>query len=299
MLFVATHNVTADDVARAARLGARKQDIFLGIVVVLVLVGILAQVFYSFWLYLSAAAGAPQRFLAHLRFETGEPGVAVMSWLSILVSLLLPIFLFYAVRSLADALHPGRRVRRLAKKSDITGPTTYTIDDRGVRSVGAQGAETFLPWSAFDAVRSDAEIAVLLSKARPRFFLPLEAVGRERNNLLAEIKSRISRSAWVTPMSTIPPSWKAEFEGRTLHIYGVVKYPNDFSTASLERVDEHGGPDVVSYRVVFHRDKEPFCGPDLIGPLHYIERDLPAGAARIRITLGTGQVEFPIKPAGR
>jgi len=283
----------------AARLGARKQDIFIGIVVVLVLAGILAQVLYSFWLYLSAAAGAPEKLIALLRFESANPGVALMSWLSIMVSLLLPVFLFYAVRSLADALNPGRRVRRLAKKSDITGPTTYTIDERGVRSVGARGAETFLPWSAFDAVRSDAEIAVLLSKARPRFFLPLEAFGRERNNLLAEIKSRISRSAGVAPLSTIPPPWKAEFEGRTLHIYGVVKYPNDFSTASLERVDAHGEPDVVGYRVVFHRDKEPFCGPDLMGPLHYIERDLPAGAARIRITFDTGQVEFPIKAPGR
>jgi hypothetical protein len=96
-------------------------------------------------------------------------------------------------------------------------------------------------------------------------------------------------------MSTIPPAWKAEFEGRTLHISGVVKYPNDFSTASLERVDSHVGSEVVSYRVVYHRDKEPFCGPDLIGPVHYYERNLPAGAACIRVTVGTKQVEFPIE----
>jgi len=49
-------------------------------------------------------------------------------------------------------------------------------------------------------------------------------------------------------MSTVPPSWKAEFEGRTLHISGVVKYPNDFSTASFERVDAHLASEVVSYR---------------------------------------------------
>jgi hypothetical protein len=96
-------------------------------------------------------------------------------------------------------------------------------------------------------------------------------------------------------MSCIPPSWKAEFEGGALHISGIVRYPNDFSTASLERVDSHADPGVVSYRVVFHRDKEPFCGTDLIGPLHYYERNLPAGAARIRITSGTEQVEFPIE----
>jgi hypothetical protein len=194
MQFVATHNVTPDDVARAARLGARKIDLFISVVVVLVLVGILAQVLYSFALYLSAVAGAPEKLVGLLRFETGETSVAMLSWLSILVTLLLPIFLFYAVRSLADALQPGRRVRRLIKSSDIIGPTTYTIDDRGVRSVGAQGAETFLPWTSFDGVRSDAEIVVMLSKSRPTFFVPLGAFGGERNEVLAEIKSRISRS---------------------------------------------------------------------------------------------------------
>ena len=96
-------------------------------------------------------------------------------------------------------------------------------------------------------------------------------------------------------MSTTPPSWKAEFEGSTLHISGVAKYPNDFSTASLERIDSDAGSGVVSYRVVFHRDKEPFCGPDLIGPVHYFERHLPAGAARIRVTVGSEQVEIPIQ----
>jgi hypothetical protein len=96
-------------------------------------------------------------------------------------------------------------------------------------------------------------------------------------------------------MSTIPPSWKAEFDGGTLHISGVVEFPNDFSTASLERVDSHVGSEVVTYRVVFHRDKEPYCDPDLIGPVHYYERNLPLGARRIRVTVGTKQVEFPIE----
>jgi len=86
----------------------------------------------------------------------------------------------------------------------------------------------------------------------------------------------------------------AEFDGGTLHISGVVEYPDDFSTASLERVDSHVGSEVVIYRVVFHRDKEPFCGPDLIGPVHYYERNLPLGVTRIRV-VGTNQVEFPIE----
>jgi len=166
MLFVATHNVTRNDVARAVRLGARKVDLLLSIVVVIVLASL-------------------------LRFETSELGVAALSWLSILITLLLPIFLFYAVRSVADAFHPVWKVRRLIKNSDIVGPTTYTIDDRGIRSIGPQGAEVFLPWTAFDAVQADQEIAVLVSKARPRFFVPLGAFGRERDQLLAEIRHRV------------------------------------------------------------------------------------------------------------
>jgi hypothetical protein len=145
MQFVATHNVTANDVARAAQLGARRVDLLLSVIVVVVIVGILAQVLYSFALYLSAVTGAPEKLVGLLRFETGEIGIAALSWLSILVSLSLPVFLFYAIRSLADTLHPAWRVRRLMKNSDIIGPTTYTIDDRGVRSVRKEGAEVFCP----------------------------------------------------------------------------------------------------------------------------------------------------------
>jgi hypothetical protein len=194
MLFVATHNVTADDAARAARLGTRKADLVLSVVVVVVLVAILAQVLYAFAIYLSAVAGSPEKLIGLLRFETAELGVAVLSWLSILVTLLLPIFLFYAVRALVDTIHPAWRVRRLIKNSDVIGPTTYTLDDRGIRSVGAQGAEVFLAWTNFDGVRSDSEIAVLVSRNRPKFFVPLEAFGGERDKVLAEIRSRVSRS---------------------------------------------------------------------------------------------------------
>lgn len=194
MLFVATHNVTADDVARAARLGARKVDFVLSVIVIVVLVAILAQVLYAFAIYLSAVSSSPEKLISLLRFETAELGVAVLSWLSILVTILLPIFLFYAVRALADAFHPAWRVRRLIKNSDVIGPTTYTIDDRGIRSAGAQGAEVFLPWTNFDGVRSDAKIAVLVSKSRPKFFVPLGAFGPEREKVLAEMRSRVSHS---------------------------------------------------------------------------------------------------------
>ena len=84
MQFVATHNVTADDVACASRLGARRVDLLLSVIVVVVLIGILAQVLYSFALYLLAVAHAPEKLVGLLRFETGEIGVAALTWLSIL-----------------------------------------------------------------------------------------------------------------------------------------------------------------------------------------------------------------------
>ena len=104
MQLVATHDVTPDDVARAARLAARRADLLLNILVIVVIVGILSQVLYSFALYLGAVVKSPAMLVDLLRFETGGAGVAVLTWLSILVTLALPVFLFYAVRSLADSV---------------------------------------------------------------------------------------------------------------------------------------------------------------------------------------------------
>ena len=125
------------------------------------------------------------------------------------------------------------------------------------------------------------------------------AFHRRQTNAAATARVVLGLLKPSSHMSTIQPSWKAEFEGSTLHISGVAKYPNDFSTASLERVDSHAGSKVVSYRVVFHRDKEPFCDLDLIGPVHYYERNLPRGATHIRVAVGTEQIEFPIQRVSR
>ena len=96
-------------------------------------------------------------------------------------------------------------------------------------------------------------------------------------------------------MAFSSPSWQAQFEGGTLHISGTAKYPNDFSVAGLERVTvQTSEPGVVVYQIVFHRDKEPYCGSDLIGPVHHFERHLPAGITRIRVMVDGGQVEIPI-----
>jgi hypothetical protein len=194
MQFVATHNVTVDDVVRAARLGVRRVDFLLSILVVVVLIGILSQVLYSFTLYLGAVVNFPARLIELLRFESGGIEIAVLSWLSIIVALSLPMFLFYALRSLAETLFPAWRVRRLTKNSDMIGPTTYIVDDDGVRSVKQGGADVFLPWTALDAVRCDAEVAVLMRGTRVMFFVPLVAFGHQREAVLAQIRSRISAS---------------------------------------------------------------------------------------------------------
>jgi hypothetical protein len=63
--------------------------------------------------------------------------------------------------------------------------------------------------------------------------------------------------------------------------------------------DDPTAPDLIVYRVVFHRDKEPFCGPDLIGPVHYYELHLPRDKTRIRVIAEEGIFEFPIRGRGR
>jgi hypothetical protein len=141
-----------------------------GIVVVVVLGAILSQVLYAFRLYARTAADSPDRLAALLRFESGA-GNAALAWISVLVTLCLPVFLFYSVRALAETLHPAWRVRRLMRDSDLCGATTYAIDDHGVRSTREGGSDVFIPWSAFDGLRSDTEIAVLLRRTRMLFFV--------------------------------------------------------------------------------------------------------------------------------
>ena len=76
-------------------------------------------------------------------------------------------------------------------------------------------------------------------------------------------------------------TWKAEWKNGILHISGTTDlFPNEFSTSSLERIE---GNDEVSYKIVFHRDKEPFCSKDLVGPVHYFESDTPENAKTLKI----------------
>jgi hypothetical protein len=91
------------------------------------------------------------------------------------------------------------------------------------------------------------------------------------------------------------PTWQARFKNGDLHISGATKCPDAFFKASLELVVEQPPqPTVMSYKVVFYREKESSCDPDLMGPVNHVEQDLPASIARIRVVFDGGQVEIPI-----
>ena len=100
-------------------------------------------------------------------------------------------------------------------------------------------------------------------------------------------RDRIQRGAGTCPPALshrcdeIEPHWEARCEHGTLHISGsATTFPNDHSTASLARQPDDGAfPELLVYRVVFHRDKEPFSDADLLGPVHYFER-FPIGNTR-------------------
>jgi hypothetical protein len=100
-------------------------------------------------------------------------------------------------------------------------------------------------------------------------------------------------------LSPLRPRWEAHYDRGALHIAGsATRYPDDSSTASLAREpDDPSAPELLVYGVVFHRDKEHFCDVNLIGPVHYFERHVPAHKSRIRVIAAEGVFEFPI-PGG-
>jgi hypothetical protein len=129
-----------------------------------------------------------------LRFESGA-GNAALAWLSVLVTLSLPLFLFYSARALVEALRPTLKARRTLRDTDICGTTHYVIDDDGVRATRPGGIDVFMPWSAFDNLRSDADTAALLKGPRLLFFVPLQAFGTQRGAVLALLRSKMIGSA--------------------------------------------------------------------------------------------------------
>ena len=101
-------------------------------------------------------------------------------------------------------------------------------------------------------------------------------------------------------MKPTSDSWSAEPQGSSLSIRGSATFPNDFSTASLRRQQYTlRDGDTLTFMLSFHRDKEPFCGPDLVGSVHHFEQHIPrchefASSPRVG-----EQFEFPIGKRGR
>ena len=195
MPFTAAHNVTAEDVARAARIAMRTREKLLGIAGALIMVAVEVLVAYAFAIYVAAIVKSPAMLIDLLRFEIGDPSTSLVTWLSVIVTLLLPVFFFYTGRTLVESVRPDWRVRRLVKGSDMLGPTTYTIDDEGVRSTNAAGSDVFLPWTTFDGLRADGDLAVLTRKGQLRFFVPLQAFARERDDVVTLLSSRVRSAA--------------------------------------------------------------------------------------------------------
>jgi hypothetical protein len=86
-----------------------------------------------------------------------------------------------------------------------------------------------------------------------------------------------------TDSAPVPFAGRATFRDGTLRVEGRVRYPNDFSTATLEPIagEPSASSGVQAFAVAFHRDKEPFCGLDRIGPLVYFSQ--AASLARVEI----------------
>ncbi len=95
-------------------------------------------------------------------------------------------------------------------------------------------------------------------------------------------------------------TWGALWEDGILHIQGVTdEFPNDFSTSSLKHLGLSDDRNALLYELVFHRDKEPFCDKDLVGPVHYWERNLPGGIQSLVVRGADGDcVVIPV-PKGK
>jgi len=101
-------------------------------------------------------------------------------------------------------------------------------------------------------------------------------------------------------MKPASDTWSAELDGSSLTIRGSATFPNNFSTASLRRQQYSlADGDTLTFLLSFHRDKEPFCGPDLVGPVHHFARHVPDTVSRVRVVSESGeQFEFPIGKQG-
>ena len=88
---------------------------------------------------------------------------------------------------------------------------------------------------------------------------------------------------------SLADSWRAEWQESVLVISGITDlFPNDFSTAALRREWPGRDLETATYRLMFARDKEPFCGPDLVGPVRHYESSLEPHIRRLQIVAPNG-----------
>lgn len=93
-------------------------------------------------------------------------------------------------------------------------------------------------------------------------------------------------------------SWSARHEHGRLRIQGVVRYPNDSSTAQLSPEAALSAQTGVPHFVLdFSRDKEPFCGPDLIGPVNYYGPPLDPAVRTVVVIDGDAMISIPVRAA--
>jgi hypothetical protein len=100
----------------------------------------------------------------------------------------------------------------------------------------------------------------------------------------------------VNPSSN---DWNATHIQGGLKIHGKARFPNDFSTSSLKRRQYSlADKDTLTFDLLFHRDKEPYCDRNLIGPVQHFERHLPESISQIKVISDDGQeYSFPISAA--
>jgi hypothetical protein len=94
----------------------------------------------------------------------------------------------------------------------------------------------------------------------------------------------------------VPFEGSAEWVDGSLRVLGKARFPSMFCTATLEPAPELALPGTPHHtlvmRVSFGRDKEPFAGPDLIGPVAFYSRDPLALVARaVQVHVAPGHVE--------
>ena len=84
-------------------------------------------------------------------------------------------------------------------------------------------------------------------------------------------------------------SWRTAWEADGLHIAGTTDlFPNEFSTVQLQAESDDRAAGVRTYRIAFSRDKEPFCGKDLVGAVVHVDLTAPSNVRIVRVVGPTG-----------